>query len=310
MGISRSTLLWMSENKWMKRNVPKWWFVRKALKKFMPGESVESALQATQTFVYLGIPTVFTKLGENITSLNEAQSVKEHYLNVINKIAERNLNVELSVKLNQLGFDFSFEETLKNFGEIVAKAKAKLNNTVFIDMEGSNYTQRTIDFYKTAKGKLDNIGLCVQAYLYNTEKVIDELIPIFPSIRLVKGAYKESSEIAFPGKVQVDENYYRLAQKLMNAAKANPIRVIFATHDNQLISKIIEDSKLTGLASSKLEFQMLYGIKPALQKQLAKSGFKVRVLIAYGDSWYPWYMRRLAERPANIWFVIKNIFSS
>ena len=149
----------------------------------------------------------------------------------------------------------------------------------------------------------------MQAYLYSTENSLDDLFQISPSIRLVKGAYKEPDSTAFPEKPKVDENYFLLAQKFMNEIKKNDIRIIFATHDEKLIAKIAEDSKKIGLNSDKLEFQMLYGIKTKLQKQLAKEGFRVRVLIAYGESWYPWYMRRLAERPANIWFVLKNIFS-
>lgn len=308
MNLSRSILLWMSENNWMKTNVPKWWFVRKALKKFMPGDSIEDALNASESFSVIGIPTVFTKLGENITDLSEAAGVGDHYLDLIDKIAARNLDIEISVKLTQLGFDFSFEETLKNFSAIAEKTKQKLGNVVFIDMEGSAYTQRTLDFYHAIKDKHDNIGICLQAYLYRTKSDIDKLLKLSPSIRLVKGAYKENPEIAFPQKSLVDNNYFTLAQSLIKHVKEQNIRVIYASHDQKLINQIIEESKRVGLDKNQLEFQMLYGIKTSLQTQLAKDGFKVRVLIAYGDSWYPWYMRRLAERPANIWFVIKNIF--
>ena len=166
----------------------------------------------------------------------------------------------------------------------------------------------TIDFYKAVKDKCDNVGICLQAYLYRTENDIHELFRISPSIRLVKGAYKETDDIAFPEKYKVDENYFLLAHKFMNEIKATGIRVIFATHDEKLIEKIVDEAEKIELPKHKLEFQMLYGIKTELQKQLAANGYKVRVLIAYGESWYPWYMRRLAERPANIWFVLRNLF--
>ncbi|MBI1937561.1 MAG: proline dehydrogenase family protein [Ignavibacteriales bacterium] len=308
MSLSRSVLLWMSENKWMQNNVPRWWFVRKAVKKFMPGESVEDALNAAQNFSAYNIPTVFTKLGENITQISEAAVVRDHYLRLINKISERKLDVEISLKLTQLGFDLSEEEAFKNFSVIAKHAKEKLGNTVFIDMEGSAYTQRTIDFYKRIKLEHSNAGLCLQAYLRRTDNDLNELFGISLSLRLVKGAYKEPREIALPEKWEVDRNYFDLSSKMMNEIKKNGERIIYATHDQKLIAKIIEESKKIGLPKEKLEFQMLYGIKTPLQKQLAKEGYKIRVLISYGESWYPWYVRRLAERPANIWFVLKNLF--
>ena len=299
----------MSENQWMKANVQKWWFVRKALKKFMPGESIEDALTAAQKFVSFNIPAVFTKLGENITRLSEADAVREHYMEAIDKIAERKLDIEISIKLTQLGFDLSFEDTFENFCDIARKTKEKLGNQIFIDMEGSAYTQRTIDFYKAVKDKCNNAGICLQAYLHRTENDLYALYKVSPSIRLVKGAYKESGDIALLNKSKVDENYYHLAKKLIDEIKSSNIRVIFATHDDKPINRIIDESKRIGLSKDKMEFQMLYGIKTELQKQLAANGYKVRVLISYGKSWYPWYMRRLAERPANIWFVLRNIFN-
>lgn len=297
----------MSENKFMKERIPKMGFVRKAVKKFMPGETEEAALIAAAEFSKLGIPSVFTKLGENISQLSEAIAVRDHYLQLIDKIAEINLDIEISVKLTQLGFDLSEEETLNNFITIVKKAKEKLNNAVFIDMEGSLYTQRTIDFYKKCKKDFDNVGLCVQAYLFRTEKDIEELLSFNPLIRIVKGAYKEPHSLVFKEKERVDDNFFKLAINLLVESRQKNIRPIFATHDEKLINRIIQEAERIGIDKSAFEFQMLYGIKTSTQKKLAKDGFNFRVLIAYGESWYPWYMRRLAERPANIWFVIKNI---
>lgn len=283
-------------------------FVRKAVKRFMPGETEAAALDAALEFSKIGIPSVFTKLGENITQLSEAEAVRDHYLQLIDKIAARKLDIEISVKLTQLGFDLSEEETYNNFTAIVKKAKEKLGNEVFLDMEGSIYTQRTINFYKRVKKEFDNVGICIQAYLLRTTNDIEDLIKINSSVRIVKGAYKEPQNIVFKDKSEVDENFFNCAKKLLIESKTKDIRPVFATHDEALIQRIINEAEKQKIEKSKYEFQMLYGIKTSLQKQLAKDGFKFRVLIAYGESWYPWYMRRLAERPANIWFVIKNIF--
>ena len=308
MSISRSVLLWASENKWMRKNVPSFGFVKSAVKKFMPGEKLEDALDAAQKFKSANTPTIFTKLGENITDLSEGLVVRDHYLELIDKIAERNLDIEISLKLTQLGFDLSVDETYERFKAITKKVKEKLGNVIWIDMEGSAYTQKTIEFYKKIKDECENVGLCIQAYLYSTEKDIDNLIGVNPHIRLVKGAYKEPRDIAFPNKKDVDKSYLELSKKLMGATREKNIRVAFGTHDEDLIYAIIKESKYLGVPKNKIEFQMLYGIKTSFQNELVKLGYKLKVLISYGDFWYPWYMRRLAERPSNVWFVIKNIF--
>lgn len=308
MSISRSVLLWASENKWMRKNVPSLGFVKSAVKKFMPGEKVEDAFVAAQIFNDKTIPTIFTKLGENITDLSEGLVVRNNYLELIDKIAEYKLDIEISLKLTQLGFDLSIDETYERFKTITKKVKEKLGNVIWIDMEGSAYTQKTIEFYKKIKGECENVGLCIQAYLYSTEKDIDNLLNVNPNIRLVKGAYKEARDIAFPNKKDVDNSYLRVSKMLMQAAKEKNVRVAFGTHDEDLIYAIIKESKYLGLQKNKIEFQMLYGIKTNFQNELVKLGYKLKVLISYGDFWYPWYMRRLAERPSNVWFVIKNIF--
>jgi len=309
MSFSRNALLWMSENKWMRQEVPSWQFVKNAVKKFMPGEKPEDALTTAARFDLLGIPTVFTHLGENITNLDEGCAVCEQYLKLIDIIAEKKLNIEISLKLTQLGFDLSEEETFNRFKQITRKSKEKLNNVVWIDMEGSAYTQKTIEFYKKIKNEIENVGLCLQAYLFRTEKDVKELIEIGANIRLVKGAYKESSEIVFAKKKDVDENYIHLAKILLTAAGEDRIRVAFGTHDESIVYSLIKWSKQNNIRKDKLEFQMLYGIKKDKQKDLAGRGYTMRVLISYGKFWYPWYMRRLAERPANVWFVLKNMFS-
>ena len=310
MGAMRSILLWASANPTLKEKVPRLKFVQKALKRFMPGEKLEDAIQATKNFQKDGIPTVFTHLGENLVNLSEADEVKNHYLEVIEKIAAEKIDVEVSLKLTQLGFDLSEEQTYKHFKEIAQKAKSLLKNTVWIDMEGSAYTKKTLDFYKKIKNEESNVGLCLQAYLFSTHEDLNGLMDLHPEIRLVKGAYKEPTDIALKDKFRVDENYLDLSQKMLTKVKEGGMRAVFGTHDLKLIDAIIKYAESLRLNKNQYEFHMLYGIKPGEQLRLVKEGNKVKVLISYGSAWYPWYVRRLAERPANVTFVLKNIFSN
>lgn len=308
MGVMRSVLLWASENQTLKEKVPQMKFVQKALKKFMPGEQAGDAINAAKEFQQKNIPAIFTRLGENVKDISDAEEVKLHYLDLIDKIADEKLDVEISLKLTQLGFNLSEEKTFENLKEIAKKAKRKLKNTVWIDMEGSAYTKRTINFYMKIKKEIDNVGLCLQAYLFETHEDLNTIMKVKPSIRLVKGAYKESHEIALKDKFRVDENYLDLAQKMLKSVKDEGIRAVFGTHDLKLVDAINTYAKAIELAKDKYEFHMLYGIKSKEQIKLAAEGHKVKVLISYGSAWYPWYLRRLAERPANVIFVLKNLF--
>jgi proline dehydrogenase len=310
MGVMRSVLLWASENQTLKEKVPQMKFVQKALKKFMPGEQIEDAINATKNFQQNKIPAIFTRLGENLKDISDAEEVKNHYLDLIDQVESEKIDVEISLKLTQLGFDLSEEKTFNNLKEIAKKAKRKLKNTVWIDMEGSAYTKRTINFYIKLKNEVDNVGICLQAYLFETHEDLNKLMEVKPAIRLVKGAYKESPEIALKDKFRVDENYLDLSYKMITAVKEEGIRAVFGTHDLKLVQAIIDYAKAVELAKDKYEFHMLYGIKSSEQRRLANEGFNIRILISYGTAWYPWYLRRLAERPANVTFVLKNIFSN
>jgi proline dehydrogenase len=308
MGISRNILLWASRNEWLKNRIPKMNFVQKALKRFMPGEKVEDAIQATRELMKHNIPTTFTHLGENITSLKEAETNTQHYLNLLDRIKKENLDIEISLKLTHIGLDLSFEKTLEFFIKIAAKAES-LNNSIFIDIEDSSYVDKTIDFYKKIKEHHNNVGLCLQAYLYRTMDDIKSLIDINPWVRLVKGAYKEPDTVAFKKLKNVNDNYLALSRFLLQLMIEKSIQVAFATHDLILQEHIKKEANKIGLLKEKLEFQMLYGIKISEQFKLAIDGYKIRTLISYGKHWYPWYMRRLAERPANVFFILKNIFN-
>ena len=227
----------------------------------------------------------------------------------MDKIHESKTSVEISLKLTQMGFDLSEKQTYENFKKIAIKAK-ELNNVVWIDMEYSRYVDKTIEFYIKVKKELDNVGLCVQSYLYRTKDDLEKLFDVEPFIRLVKGAYNEPKEIAFERKEDNDENYFMLSKMLIEKVKEEKARAAFATHDTNIIGRIENYAKSQGVSRENLEFQMLYGIKSGEQLRLAKDGYKLLVLISYGDAWFPWYMRRLAERPANVWFVLKNMFTS
>ncbi|NWG27073.1 MAG: proline dehydrogenase family protein [Ignavibacteriaceae bacterium] len=274
----------------------------------MPGEKVEDAIIATRELLKHNIPTTFTHLGENITTLAEAEINSQHYMYLLERIHEENLDIEISLKLTHIGLDLLFDKTLELFIKIADKAK-QLNNNIFIDIEDSSYVDKTIEFYRKIKEKYNNVGLCLQAYLYRTMDDIKSLVDINPWIRLVKGAYKESATVAFKNISQVNANYLLLSEFLLNQIMKKDIRVAFATHDILLQEHIKKEAKKVGLPKEKLEFQMLYGIKTSEQYKLASGGYKIRTLISYGEHWYPWYMRRLAERPANVLFVLKNIFN-
>jgi proline dehydrogenase len=307
MELARNILLWGSENRWLQNHLPKWWFVKKAVRRFIPGELLSDAFEAARLFQNKNISTLSTRLGENIVNLEEADEITEHYLDSINQISQENLDAELSLKLTQFGLDLDVQQTHENVAKIIEKSAAS-GRALWIDMEGSDYTEITIDFYKKQKEKFPAIGICLQAYLFRTESDVKNLLSISPIIRLVKGAYKESSEIAFSDKSKVDENFLLLSKMLLQEIKLNDIRVAFATHDLDIIHKIEQEVNQLGLPKDKIEFQMLYGIRTQEQFRLAAEGYKVRILVSYGEAWFAWYMRRLAERPANVWFVLKNMF--
>jgi proline dehydrogenase len=260
MGLGRNTLLWASRNEWLKSCVPKMKFVQRAVKRFMPGITAENGIRATKELLQYNIPTTFTHLGENITTLDEAEENTQHYHDLLDKIKKGNLDIEVSLKLTQIGFDLSIDKTLEYFTRIVYKAKS-LNNNVFIDIEDSSYIDKTINFYKKIKEQYNNVGLCLQAYLYRTMADLKGIIEINPCIRLVKGAYKESSTVAFPKMSQVNENLLSLSKYLLEQIKDKGIGAAFGTHDLSIQEQIKKEAKSIGIDKKNLEFQMLYGIK-------------------------------------------------
>jgi proline dehydrogenase len=308
MALMKSVLLAASQSRWLREKAPDYWFVRRTVSRFMPGETAAEALAAAQLLQGHGIGSVFTYLGENIRDAAEARRAAEEYMEVLHQIRARSLDAEVSVKLTQLGVDISSSQCYMNLKRIIECAGE--NSTVWIDMESSQYVDITLELYRRSRTAFPNVGVCLQAYLYRTPRDIAALLPLAPAIRLVKGAYKEAPDVAYPHKKDVDENYFTLARTLLGGSALRAgVRAAIATHDPLLIHRIQDMAREEGLAKDQFEFQMLYGIQRPELVRLVREGYRARVLIAYGAYWFPWFMRRLAERPANVWFVARNLFS-
>jgi proline dehydrogenase len=309
MALVRSALLAASQSPWLRTRAPRLPFVRRTVSRFMPGETAADALSAAQQLQAQGIATVFTELGENITDTSESARVTEHYIRLLDQIRACGLPSEVSVKLTQLGVDISSAQCYSNLKRIIQHAGER--STVWIDMEASPYVDITLELYRRARTAFPNVGVCLQAYLHRTAQDIAALMPLSPAIRLVKGAYKESPSVAYARKEDVDKSYFALARRLLGEpARRAGVRTAIATHDCNLIRRITSFADAAGLARDQYEFQMLYGIQRAELNRLVQEGYRARILIAYGTYWFPWFVRRLAERPANVWFVVRNLFAA
>jgi proline dehydrogenase len=305
----RKVLLAMSTSPFLREQATRRSFVRKSVSAFMPGETADEALAAAAALKPQGINTILTRLGEGVTKLDEAEKVTQHYLDVLDKVKATGLDAQISVKPTQLGLDLDAAQCQRNLDRICEKAERLGNVPVWIDMENSPYVDPTLALFRKSKERYKGVGIALQAYLYRTAEDVESLLPLGPAIRIVKGAYLEAADVAYPKKSDVDETFYTLCCRLMKEdARRTGTLLHIATHDAALIDrllKFIDDNKVPATA---YEFAMLYGIQRGLQARLAKSGRPIRVLISYGEYWYPWYMRRLAERPANVTFVLKNLF--
>jgi proline dehydrogenase len=308
MSVARKILLAMSTNAWLRERATRTAFVRRSVSTFMPGERLKDAMDAAAAQESRGINTIFTKLGENLTRVEDAEEVTLHYLDVLDKVSAAGLRAQISVKPTQLGLDLDKELCFRNLQRLVDRA-AERNNFVWIDMESSPYVDPTLDLFRRTRARSPRIGIAIQAYLYRTKDDIESLIPLGAAIRLVKGAYLEPATVAFPKKADVDANFYTLSCRLLqkDAQQAGGL-LHMATHDPVLVERLAAFIDEQRVPKSAYEFAMLYGIQRPLQQRLVASGRPLRVLIAYGEYWFAWYMRRLAERPANVWFVAKNVF--
>ncbi len=308
MSVARKILLAMSTNAWLRERATRTAFVRRSVSTFMPGEKLEDAMAAAAVQQRDGIGTIFTKLGENLTRVEEAEEVTQHYLDTLDRIQAAGLRAQISVKPTQLGLDLDRELCFRNLQRLIDRATER-GNFVWIDMESSPYVDPTLDLFRRTRARSPLVGIAIQAYLFRTEKDIESLLPLGSAIRVVKGAYLESADVAFPLKKDVDENFYKVSCRLLSAeAQQAGCLLHMATHDPVLVDRLTAFIDAQRVPAKAYEFAMLYGIQRSLQQRLVKAGRPVRVLIAYGEYWFAWYMRRLAERPANVWFVVKNIF--
>jgi len=276
------------------------------VRRFLPGEDLGDALDAAAELARLGLGAVLTQLGEQVTSRTEAAAVRDHYLDALVRARARSLGAHLSVKLTHLGLAVDREACARNLLDIAQRAE-ETRSFVWIDMEESRYVDVTLDLFRRACAVRDNVGVCLQAYLRRTPADLESLWPLRPAIRLVKGAYNEPSAVAYPSKRDVDGSYLALAMELLERAARREATPVFGTHDRSIIAHIAARARARALAKGAYEIHMLYGIRPAEQRALAAAGMAVRVLISYGSAWFAWYMRRLAERPANLWFVVRNV---
>lgn len=272
----------------------------------MPGEALEDALQAAALLGTQGQGSLLTQLGEALSSLDAAAGVRDHYLHVFDEIAKRGLPSWVSIKPTQLGIDQSLP-TCRDHLLQLAEAASASGSSLWIDMEDHSYVDRTLELYAEVRQRHERTGLAIQAYLFRTPKDIETLLPLKPWIRLVKGAYREPATVAFPAKQDVDAAYYDLAVGLLEAASAQQALAVFGTHDVPLVERLRTKAKALGASRTDYEIHMLYGIKASDQARLTREGETVKTLISYGHAWFKWYMRRLAERPANVWFALKSI---
>ncbi|MGZ3484636.1 MAG: proline dehydrogenase family protein [Gemmatimonadaceae bacterium] len=308
MSVGRSILLAASRNKILNDFALHSSFVKRATRRFMPGEHAEDALAAAAQIAATGRGIIFTQLGEAITRAEAAEKVRDHYLWLFDRIEEMHLPAHVSVKPTQLGLDLSIDQCERQLLELAAKAE-QTHSTLWLDMEDSSYVDRTLDLYRAIHEKHPATGVAMQAYLRRTPDDLSKLMPSRPMIRLVKGAYDESARVAFEKKSDTDRAYHDLASGMIEAARIGACTPIFGTHDSALVSRIAERAETLGVGKNQYEIHMLYGIGDAAQRTLAGEGHTVKTLISYGSAWYRWYMRRLAERPANVWFVVRSLIA-
>ena len=303
--VIRALLLELSNSRRMARWVTSNGVSRRMARRFVAGEELDEAIAAARACNRAGMMASLDYLGENVASEADAQRARDAYLGIFDRIAQEKLDANVSLKLTQLGLDLG-EEFCQGLVEAIVERAAGYGNFVRIDMEGSAYTQRTIELAKRVRAKNPAVGVVVQSYLYRSAQDVRELLGIGCRMRLCKGAYKEPPEIAFQQKADVDANYIRLMQLLLPSGIYHGI----ATHDPRMIAATLDFVAEHRIAKDKFEFQMLYGIRTDLQQKLVRDAYRMRIYIPYGRDWFPYFMRRLAERPANLVFFIRNLFRS
>jgi proline dehydrogenase len=304
----RDVLLWASTNRVLAERLPRLSFVRATVRRFMPGEEAADALAAGEDLRGHGVASAFTNLGEAIRDEAQADAVVEHYLRLLDDIAARGLDGEISVKPTHLGMELGLDVAVRNV-ERLAERAAERRTRVWLDMESSPYVDGTLDVYRKLLATHADSGVCLQAYLHRTPQDLADLLDAGGSIRLVKGAYREPPEVALQDRRAISAAYAGLTLGALRRRRPDHGRFVLGTHDVDLIRNIDAKADLRSTERGHVEIEMLYGIRAADQISLAREGFRVRTLIAYGTHWYPWFMRRLAERPANVLFAVRNLLA-
>ena len=303
--VARNALLFLSRREGLKDFATRFRTFKKMTTRFVAGESLEEAVEAIRRLNQIGCTASFDHLNESVERREETEAEVEEYLRILRAIDDTGISSNVSIKLSQFGLEIDPELAYRNARTIVAEA-ARRGNFVRVDMEGSAVTQATIDIFKRLRAEfgLDDVGIVLQSYLRRTYADAQELLKIPARIRICKGAYSEPPEVAFPDKKDTDDNYVRVMQLLLSSGVYHGI----ATHDEKMIAATKEYTARQGIAPEAFEFQMLYGVRRDLQEKLVREGYRMRVYVPYGRHWYPYFMRRLAERPANVWFILKNYF--
>jgi proline dehydrogenase len=302
--LTRSALIYLSRQQGLKEFAARFRLFKKLTTRFVAGETIAEAAAAIRELNAEGCSASFDHLNESVANAAEAEGEVTEYRQILARIDETGINSNVSIKLTQFGLELDPELAYRNARAVVADA-ARRGNFVRVDMEAAAVTQQTIDIFKRLRAEfgLNQVGIVLQSSLRRTYADAEQLVKLPARIRICKGAYLEPPEVAFPDKQDVDENYVRVMQLLLSSGIYHGI----ATHDPKMIEATIAFAQREGIPKAAFEFQMLYGIRRDLQRQLAKDGYNMRVYVPYGKHWYPYFMRRLAERPANIWFVLKNL---
>ncbi|HYP53049.1 MAG TPA: proline dehydrogenase family protein [Pyrinomonadaceae bacterium] len=302
--VARQTLLFLARREGLKDFATGFGPFKKMTTRFVAGEDIEQTVAAIRALNAVGCAASFDHLNEDVSEVASTEEEVREYLRILARIDETGIRSNVSIKLTQFGLGIDPELAYKNARAVVEDA-ARRGNFVRVDMEGSNVTQVTLDIFRRLRGEfgLNDVGIVVQSYLRRTWDDVRELLKIPARIRICKGAYNEPPEVAFPDKKDVDDNYVRVMQALLSSGVYHGI----ATHDPKMIDATVDFASRQGIGKDAFEFQLLYGVRRDLQVQLARDGYNVRVYVPYGRQWYPYFMRRLAERPANVWFILKNL---
>jgi len=299
----RRLLLFLAGQRWLYRIIVGNSVFRRMAYRFVAGDRLEDALEVARTLQGQGITATLDHLGEDIRNASEARGAADVYVRALDEIAARGLTANVSLKLTALGMDIDPTLCWENIRRVLDTAR-RHENFVRIDMEDSAHTQPTLDFFKQLWQEYQNVGMVIQTYLYRSEADVRDLNAMGARVRLCKGAYNEPPDVAFPAKADVDANYLKLAEILI----VDGTYPGMATHDEAIIDSIIEFCRENSIPPDRFEFQMLYGIRRDLQEKLVRDGWRMRVYVPFGEQWYPYFMRRLAERPANVMFILKALF--